>query len=39
MIAWESPIWHVEGNNLVIEELPNPQPCDYAWSFKIEIAE
>lgn len=23
--------------NLVIEELPDPLPCDYAWSFKIQI--
>jgi len=35
--------WHVdEGEdeddyNLVIEEIPDPLPCDYAWSFKIQI--
>jgi len=35
--------WHVvEGEDeedftLVIEELPDPLPCDYAWSFKIQI--
>jgi len=30
--------WHLEGNNLVIEELPDPLPCDHAWSFKIQVA-
>ena len=39
--------WHLEeseedyddeyGQNLVIEELPDPLPCDYAWSFKIQV--
>ncbi|NIP28114.1 MAG: hypothetical protein GWN55_11665 [Phycisphaerae bacterium] len=29
--------WKMEGNNLVIMELPDPLPCDYAWSFKIQI--
>lgn len=29
--------WHVDGNNLVIEKLPNPLPCRYAWSFKIKV--
>lgn len=29
--------WHLEGNNLVIEELPKSLPCDYAWSFKIKV--
>lgn len=27
--------WHVEGNNLIIETLPECLPCDYAWVFKI----
>jgi alpha-L-fucosidase len=38
--------WHVtadeeddEAGNLVIEELPDPLPCDYAWSFKIQVLE
>jgi alpha-L-fucosidase len=31
--------WHQEGNNLVIESLPDPLPCDYAWSFKIRVKE
>jgi hypothetical protein len=26
-----------EGGTLVIEELPDPLPCDHAWSFKIWI--
>jgi alpha-L-fucosidase len=29
--------WHQEGNDLVIEEIPDPLPCDYAWSFKIQV--
>ena len=29
--------WHQEGDDLVIEELPDPLPCDYAWSFKIKV--
>ena len=29
--------WHLEGDHLVIEELPDPLPCDYAWSFKIQV--
>ncbi len=30
--------WHQEGENLIIDELPDPLPCDYAWSFKIQIS-
>lgn len=29
--------WHLEGENLVIEELPESLPCNYAWSFKIQV--
>jgi len=29
--------WHIKGNHLVIEDLPDPLPCDYAWSFKIQV--
>jgi alpha-L-fucosidase len=29
--------WHREEGNLVIEEIPDPLPCDYAWSFQIQI--
>jgi len=29
--------WHLEGDDLVIEELPDPLPCEHAWSFKIKI--
>ena len=29
--------WHQDGINLVIDALPNPLPCDYAWSFRIEF--
>jgi len=30
--------WKIEDNNLVIMELPDPLPCDHAWSFKIQVA-
>ncbi len=29
--------WHQEDNKLVIEDIPDPLPCDYAWSFKIQV--
>lgn len=39
MLGHDTPLpWHVEGDNLIIDELPNPLPNDYAWSFKILIA-
>jgi hypothetical protein len=28
--------WHQDGADLVIEELPDPLPCDHAWVFRIE---
>ena len=31
--------WHMDGNDLVIEEIPNPLPCDHAWSFQIKMAQ
>ena len=31
--------WHMEGEDLVIEKLPETLPCDYAWSFKIVVRE
>ncbi|MHC4747925.1 MAG: alpha-L-fucosidase [Planctomycetota bacterium] len=48
MLGSDKPLkWHLEeseddyddeyGENLVIEELPDPLPCDYAWSFKIQV--
>jgi alpha-L-fucosidase len=33
----ESLLWHQEGENVVIERIPDPLPCDYAWSFKIQV--
>jgi len=27
--------WHMEGDHLVIEKIPDPLPCEHAWSFKI----
>ena len=29
--------WHQEDESLVIEEIPEPLPCDHAWSFQIQI--
>jgi alpha-L-fucosidase len=29
--------WHQDDEDLIIEEIPDPLPCDYAWSFKIQI--
>jgi alpha-L-fucosidase len=29
--------WHQDGTDLVIEEIPDQLPCDYAWSFKIRV--
>ncbi len=29
--------WRQEGDDIIIETLPNPLPCGYAWSFKIEM--
>ena len=29
--------WHQKGDDLVIEELPDPLPCKHAWTFKIQI--
>jgi len=29
--------WLQEGENVVIEKLPDPLPCDYAWTFKIQV--
>jgi alpha-L-fucosidase len=49
MLGSDKPLkWHTEEyenedendgemDNLVIEEIPNPLPCNYAWSFKIKI--
>ena len=31
--------WHTEGDNLVIDEIPDPLPCEYAWAFKIQVLE
>ena len=30
--------WHMEGDDLVIDKLPDKLPCDYAWSFKIKVS-
>jgi alpha-L-fucosidase len=29
--------WHLEGNDLIIEVLPDPLPGEHAWTFKIQI--
>jgi alpha-L-fucosidase len=28
--------WHMDGDKLIIDELPDELPCDYAWAFKIK---
>jgi len=30
--------WHQDGRDLVIDELPDPLPCDHAWVFRIELS-
>ncbi|MGB2822441.1 MAG: alpha-L-fucosidase [Phycisphaerae bacterium] len=30
--------WRQDGSDLVIEELPNPLPCEHAWVFRIRRA-
>jgi len=35
----ENLAWHQDGGNIVIEELPDPLPCDYAWAFKTRFSE
>jgi len=27
--------WHIEGEDLVIERIPDPLPCEHAWSFRV----
>ncbi len=40
MLGWEKPLpWHIDGRDLVIEEIPSPLPCKHAWSFKIQVLE
>ena len=29
--------WHQAGADVVIDDLPDPLPCDYAWSFRIQV--
>jgi alpha-L-fucosidase len=29
--------WHMEGEDLVIDEIPDPLPCDHAWTFRIQV--
>ena len=29
--------WRMDGNDLVIEELPDELPCNHAWSFKVKV--
>jgi alpha-L-fucosidase len=31
--------WHMEGDDLIIETLPDPLPSAHAWSFKIQVAD
>jgi alpha-L-fucosidase len=31
--------WRQEGNDVVIDDLPEPLPCDHAWVFRIEVGD
>jgi alpha-L-fucosidase len=31
--------WHMEGEDLVIESLPETLPCEHAWSFRIRMTD
>jgi alpha-L-fucosidase len=31
--------WHQDDGNVVIDELPDPLPCDYSWVFRIRVSE
>ncbi|MHC4398310.1 MAG: alpha-L-fucosidase [Planctomycetota bacterium] len=31
--------WHQDGGDLVIDELPDPLPCDHAWVFRIKLSD
>ncbi len=31
----EALLWHMEGEDLVIENIPDPLPCEHAWSFRV----
>ena len=35
--AEESLPWRQEGDDVVIESLPDPLPCDHAWCFKVQV--
>ena len=35
----ESLAWHQDEGTVVIDELPDPLPGDYAWAFKIRVGE
>jgi alpha-L-fucosidase len=38
MLGSDEPLpWHMEGDDLVIERIPDPLPCEHAWSFKIKV--
>jgi hypothetical protein len=38
MLGWDKPLtWHQTGADVVIDEIPNPLPCDYAWTYRIQV--
>ena len=38
MLGCAKPLtWHPRGADVVIDDIPNPLPCDYAWTFKIQV--
>ena len=30
--------WHQDGSDVVIDELPDPLPCDHSWIFRIKLS-
>ena len=38
LLGYDSDLpWHMEGNDLIIDYLPNQLPCEHAWTFKIKV--
>jgi len=39
MLGCDKPLtWRQAGSDVVIDNIPDPLPCDYAWSFKIQVS-
>jgi alpha-L-fucosidase len=38
MLGSDKPLtWHQAGADVIIDKIPDPLPCDYAWTFKIQV--